>query len=419
MDMNGDQPEVLIAGAGPVGQFAALALAKRGIRVRIVDTGIWACTHSYALALHPHSIKLLDQLGLSSRLRDRAYPVKTIGLYDSALRKGQIRLNAPMYVLGQDAIEEVLEKALRDLGVGIEWRHELTSLETGQNNVQAHIDKFEKESRGYVVAHTEWVLAKSETLEVPFVIGADGYNSRVRRAAGIEFEETGPPIYYAVFEFKSNFELAGEMRIVLGDDTTDVLWPLANGYCRWSFQLPGYATSENERTKDRMLVAGAAGSSSMLDESNLRTFISQRAPWFRGSVEGFSFRMLARFERRLARRFGAGRLWLAGDAAHLTGPVGIQSMNLGFEEAADLAETVARILTNMASSRELEAYDTRWTSAWRQLQGREGGLRPKAGTDPWMAQHASRLVSCLPAHGSELGQMAEQLGLELADPAVG
>jgi 2-polyprenyl-6-methoxyphenol hydroxylase-like FAD-dependent oxidoreductase len=55
--MFGDKtPQVLIAGAGPVGLFTALCLARRGVGVRIVDTGVWGCTHSYALALHAQTL---------------------------------------------------------------------------------------------------------------------------------------------------------------------------------------------------------------------------------------------------------------------------------------------------------------------------------------------------------------------------
>jgi hypothetical protein len=52
------------------------------------------------------------------------------------------------------------------------------------------------------------------------------------------------------------------------------------------------------------------------------------------------------------------------------------------------------------------------------LQGLDGGLRPRSGADAWLAQHAGRLLSCLPAHGAELAAMADQLGLELAGPVA-
>lgn len=63
------RPEVLVVGAGPVGMLAALALNKRGAGVGIVDTGVWPCQHSYALALHAASLDLLDSLGLGAAAR--------------------------------------------------------------------------------------------------------------------------------------------------------------------------------------------------------------------------------------------------------------------------------------------------------------------------------------------------------------
>jgi len=66
--------------------------------------------------------------------------------------------------------------ALDKHGVHVEWRHELSGLEPGPDCVRAGIDRYEKESRGYVVAHTEWVVAGSATSEVQYVVGADGYS---------------------------------------------------------------------------------------------------------------------------------------------------------------------------------------------------------------------------------------------------
>jgi 2-polyprenyl-6-methoxyphenol hydroxylase-like FAD-dependent oxidoreductase len=412
------EPEVLVAGAGPVGQFAALALARRGVRVQVVDTGIWACTHSYALALHSQTRELLEKAGVAGRIAGRAEPVRTIALYDGSVRRAEIQL-APgeLAVLGQDAIEEAFEAALREAGVKVAWRQEAIAYTPGDRDVTVRLDKYEKESRGYIVAHTEWVVAKSPVVEVPFVVGADGYHSRVRRSLGFDYAEIGPPSYYAVFEFKSDIALNGEMRIVMSNGATDVLWPLPNGYCRWNFELPGPPTTgESDRIKDRMLMPGTSVPVA-LDEASLRGFISQRAPWFRGSIDGFSFRILARFEKRLSSGYGHGRMWLAGDAAHVTGPIGVQSMNVGLFEADDLAECIKRSLAGTGRGDELKSYQARWMGVWRQLHGLEGGLKAKPGVDPWVAQNASRLLSCLPAHGAELTRLAGQLGLEMAASA--
>ena len=429
---NDKHPEVLIAGAGPVGLFAALALAKRGIPVQIVDTGVWPCQHSYALALHPQAVELIDELGLKDAVLDSAYVVKRIGLCDTGGCKRTIELAAGagegscVAVLRQDVLEELLEKALAELGVKVSWRHEVARLTPGENSVEARINKFEKESRGYIVAHTEWVVSRSTDAEFAYVVGADGHNSLVRRTLGIDFAEVGDAAYYAVFEFASDADCRNEMRLVLGDATTDVLWPLPEGNCRWSFQLPGYVepvaeqverlrksgygATPMERTKDRVLLS-EGGHEPVLTDESLRSLIAERAPWFTSSIDRIDWRIVVRFERRLAASFGRGRLWLAGDSAHMTGPAGIQSMNLGLAEAHDLANALHGILRRGASESLLDAYNRKWNANWKQLHGLDGSLHAGPDADPWITGHGASLLSCLPAHGDRLAGLLAQVGL--------
>ncbi|HEY3440587.1 MAG TPA: NAD(P)/FAD-dependent oxidoreductase [Paludibaculum sp.] len=421
-------PQVLVAGAGPVGQFAALALARRGVSVEIADTGIWPCKHSYALALHPQTIRLLEGYGLQNEILAEAYPVRTIGLYDKSGRRGGIRLGDPadptacLAVVRQDFIENMLERALAARDVKIQWRHEVAELTPGAGSVTVFLNKLEKESRGYVVAHNEWVVAKTTESQVPYVIGADGYNSRVRRRLGIEFPEVGPAQYFAVFEFQTKADLGHEMRLVFDEDGMSVLWPLPNGYCRWSFELPDYHDTDSEMIKDRLFTAGLGyfpterpkereapselGHPAVLSETSLRNLLAERAPWFLSTVDHITWRTIVRFERRLTSSFGMGHCWLAGDAAHTTGPAGIQSMNIGMFEADELAAALAT-----GAPGALDAYNARWTQAWRQLHGLESPLHPGPTADPWIAQHAAALTSCLPAHGEDLATLAGQLGL--------
>lgn len=430
-----NHPAVLIAGAGPVGQFAALSLARRGVPVRIVDTGVWACRHSYALAIHPQTFPLFRELGVLDDLLDGAYCVDTLALYDQSGPRARLKANttadpvACLAVVKQERIEQVLEAALAAAGVKIEWRHELVSVSQTASGVQARVDRLEKESRGYIVAHTEWVVSKSYDVEAQYVIGADGYNSRVRRAAGISFPEVAPASYYAVFEFQSNLNLKNEARLLLGPETTDVLWPLPEDYARWSFQLPGYTDPEAEHLKDRLLSAGfgyfpternkeritvsAAGALPALEDVHLHALLAERAPWFHADIDHITWRTLMRFERRLASSFGAGRLWLAGDAAHLTAPGGIQSMNLGFFEAAELTAALAGILKGSATQAALEVYNQRWPKVWSQLHGLDVRFQPGPDADPWVAGHAAALLPQLPAHGDALAALYAQAGITL------
>lgn len=415
--------------------FAALALKDRGIDAQIIDTGLWACSHSYALALHPRSLEVLKQLGLAEQIWNVAYPVRRIGLYDASGQKASVQMDdAPIAVMRQSALEDLLEGSLSGLNVRVLWRHELTTAASTDGRASARINKLEKDTRGYAVAHSEWAIAKTLDFDVAFVLGADGHDSQVRRAVGIDFPEIGPAQYYAVFEFKSDVDLANEMRIVLGERTTDVLWPLPDGHCRWSFELPDYADTEAEQLKDRLLAGGFGhfptkrlkdrvpaavewGNTPALDEQHLRALLAERAPWFEASVGRLNWRTIVRFERRLASAFGSGRIWLAGDAAHVTLPAGVQSMNLGLVEASELVEIFTRILAGQGSEAELQDYNARWSSTWRLLHGLERGLCPKPRTDPWIRARAERLMRCLPAHGAALAQLADQLDLEVAGSA--
>jgi 2-polyprenyl-6-methoxyphenol hydroxylase-like FAD-dependent oxidoreductase len=423
--------EVLVAGAGPVGLFTALSLARRGVAVRIVDTGVWACTHSYALALHPQTLPLFEELGLLDEICAHCYPVRSVALSDEVGPRARIALEqldpgGYLAVLRQDALEAMLERELNKHGVHVEWRHELSSLEPGPDCVRATVNRYEQESRGYVVAHTEWVVAGSSTADVRYVVGADGYSSRVRRALSFDFPEVGPAQYFAVFELSTDAIPKNEMTIVFANGSTDVLWPLPGGDCRWSFLLPeysdpgvegiknalessGFGHFPTERNKDRVLSSEGAHDGVLSDE-NLRRLISQRAPWFQAKINAVKWRSVVRFERRMAPGFGQGRLWLAGDAAHLIGPVGVQSMNAGLAEAHDLAAVLAGVIRDGAPS-TLDAYNQRSMEVWKQLHGSAGQLRPGPEADPWVAAHTRELLSCLPATGPRLNAMAAQLGL--------
>ena len=239
-----------------------------------------------------------------------------------------------------------------------------------EDSVAITIKTLDQESRVLVGAHTERKLADAQILHVPYVIGADGHDSFVRRALNIQFPEVGPAQYYGIFEFKSDFDLHHEVRVVLTENSTDTLWPLLDGYCRWCFQLTNYSDITAESMKEKLLSSGfghfspkrvkdrslGGGSDDfpVLHPGKLSTLLAERASWFNGRVGDFSWRTVVIFERRLASSFGQDRVWLAGDAAHVTTPAGVHSMNLGLFEASDLAEAIGDVLHATGSVGELD-----------------------------------------------------------------
>ncbi|GAB4136872.1 MAG: hypothetical protein Fur0037_01650 [Planctomycetota bacterium] len=410
------KPDVLVVGAGPVGLFTALLLAERGVRVQVVDKDWRSGTRSYALALHAETLRLLDGLHVLGDVLERARRVRRVGLYDrggprAAMRIGELAEDHSfLAVLPQETLESILTEALARKGVRVDWCHRVAGVEQDEDGCTARIEKLSKDSVGYIVQHTEWVVSKRRELRVPFVIGADGHASAVRRSLGIEFPQVGIPSEFAVFEFQTDADLGDEMRVVM-DETTDVCWPLPGGWCRFSFEQPTGEPAWNTREKDRDLVQESDPLFASLTENRLRELLEERTPWFRGSVRGIRWRMIVRFERRLADSLGNGRIWLAGDAAHMTGPVGIQSMNIGFLEARQLADAACERLLGNGGASPFSGFSDGWRLAWSRLLGVEPGLAPAPDAPTWVAERADRLVSCVPAFGADYARLAAQIGL--------
>jgi 2-polyprenyl-6-methoxyphenol hydroxylase-like FAD-dependent oxidoreductase len=393
------ETEALVVGAGPVGLFSALCLTEQGVGVQIVDKDWRTTVHSYALAIHPATLRLLDELGLAGELIEHGYRVNRIGIYRGETRLGEIDLSSLegpypfVLVVPQSGLEGALEKRLEGSGVKVLWNHKVMALEPGPDGAVAEVARMDRVASGYPVARTEWVITKTSRTRADYVVGADGYDSMTRRALGAEYADLGNVETFAVFEFPSPLDLEGEVRLVLGDDTSNVLWPMTGGRARWSFQVH----------------QSPAGK---LDLEALHEKIRDRAPWFQPLPSEVQWTTTIWFERRLADRFGADRVWLAGDSAHLTGPAGVQSMNIGLREARDLADAVAGALRG-GSEEKLHVYARERQREWRRLLGIEGRLSAAEGAPDWAVENGSRLVPCIPAAGADLDLLLRQVGLEI------
>jgi hypothetical protein len=220
--------------------------------------------------------------------------------------------------------------------------------------------------------------------------------------------------------------------VVLDDASTNVLWPLPGGRRRWSFQLNPAEAAEEFRFKDR---SGDDAETDRIIAGCFQRFIAQRAPWFTAEPREFDWVSRVQFERRLATQFGNGRCWLVGDAAHQTGPVGMQSLNVGLREAealvADLTGLVRKDTFEATAGRRNYYAATQyllpkqpvlptegfleWNQGcreqWRRLLGLSATLKAAAGTDTWVRSRAERIKSCLPVSGKELNFCLNQLGL--------
>jgi 2-polyprenyl-6-methoxyphenol hydroxylase-like FAD-dependent oxidoreductase len=118
------------------------------------------------------------------------------------------------------------------------------------------------------------------------------------------------------------------------------------------------------------------------------------------------------FEQRLVKQYGRDRCWLVGDAAHQTGPVGVQSMNVGFSEAEALTSALRKILRESGSMSLLRNFNEDQSRRWRQLLGMAGGLKSTPETPEWVRERSGRILPCLPGSNGGLNQLAGQLALD-------
>lgn len=144
----------------------------------------------------------------------------------------------------------------------------------------------------------------------------------------------------------------------------------------------------------------------------LEQLVATRAPWFTARPTEIYWSTLGLFESRLARSFGKGGVWLAGDAAHQAAPVGVHSMNSGLVEARELAARMTQILRAGGAAPLLEELATKTHEQWQGLLGgRE--VRALPGADPWVRQTGARILACVPASGDDLEPLLKQIGLSV------
>jgi 2-polyprenyl-6-methoxyphenol hydroxylase-like FAD-dependent oxidoreductase len=394
-------PEVLVVGAGPVGLLAALFLKQHGVAVEIVDMHRRTTQHSYALAIHPRTLGILDEAGLSEELIRAGRKLTKVAYYEGRERRVEIDYSSLackhpyLLVVRQSVLERAAEEALRKQKLKVLWAHRLQSLTMDGATIRAEVAKLDQVAMGYPIARNEWLVVRSKTIRPAYVIGADGYDSAVRRMSGIEMKEYGAGQFFSVYEIEAAGELPAEVRVIVDPDATSVYWPLEEGRCRWGFQIRD--ASEHAASMER-----------------LEQLTALRAPWWTARPTRIYWSTLGLFERRLTPSFGNGRIWLAGDAAHQAGPVGVHSMNSGLVEARELAARISRIQHTAGAPSLLDEFATETQEAWQCLLGTDRVVRALPWADPWVRHNGARLLACIPASGDDLEPLLEQIGLTAA-----
>lgn len=387
--------ELLVVGAGPVGLFAGLSAARAGIETTIIDHSYRGFGRGYAALLHPSTVRLLADAGVPESALAAGRRIHRIALRVDDTARMVLELPEPAVALSQSSLEQALLAALRSTGVEILSPCEGGVLREHGTGVDVRVVRRELVTLGSPADYSEWQPVESSTLRAAFVIGADGYDSRVRSALGIDVMKLGDTESFAMFEVPPDATTSPDIELSFSDSLASAVVPLAEGRARFGFQLA--SGLDREPTPER-----------------LSELVHERAPWFDDRLRRVDWSSTMHFERRLVRRFGNGRVWLAGDAAHVTSPLGAHSMNLGLAEAGDLVRRVHACLRYGAELGHLGQYGSERQREWHKLLGYNVKFELLPHAPPWLRRYAPRVAPMLPASGGELKCLLDQLGLTVS-----
>jgi 2-polyprenyl-6-methoxyphenol hydroxylase-like FAD-dependent oxidoreductase len=331
--------DVLVVGAGPTGLALAAQLRRYGVRFRVVDRSLDRARESRALAVQPRTLEVLAPLGVADemveggnravRLRmhfgergGRSVPVRLfdIGIEDTAYPF--------LLFLSQAETERILAGHLSRGGVQVERGTELVDLADGEGAVTCTVrDRDGDEER---------VTAR-------YVVGCDGAHSTVRKAAGIPFEGAAYPQTFVLADLEADGIEPGCAHTFLSPRGMLLFFPLGVP-ATWRL-LAMRPASDPVRVERPVTLPEVQRLADDYTAGRVR---------LRDPVWMTNFRL----HNRGARRYRAGRVFLAGDAAHIHSPAGGQGMNTGIQDAVNLGWKLALVTTGPGSAELLDTYET-------------------------------------------------------------
>ncbi|WP_433199267.1 rifampin monooxygenase [Dactylosporangium sp. CS-047395] len=319
--------DVIVAGGGPTGLMLAAELRLRGVTVVVLERDPELTKVVRSMGLHVRSIELMDQRGLLERFLEHGKRHDNGGFFAGIAGSWPDRLDtAHGYVLGipQTITDRLLHEHAVSVGAEIRRGCALTGLHQDGDGVTVE-------------------LADGGTLRSRYLVGCDGGRSTVRKLLGIGFP--GEP---------SRVEtLLGELELTAPpEEVLAVMTEVRKTQLRFGAGPIGDGVFR--------VVVPAAGLAGDRDVPPTLDEMRQQLVATAGTDFGaHSPRWLSRFgdATRLADRFRAGRVFLAGDAAHTHPPAGGQGLNLGLQDAFNLGWKLAAAVAGWAPPDLLDTYE--------------------------------------------------------------
>jgi len=325
---------VVVAGGGLVGLTVALDLARRGVRVLLLDEDQTVSQGSRAICFAKRTLEIYDRLGLGARILAKGvvWNRGTVFFRDRAVYSFDLLPELghcfPAFVnLQQYYAEEWLTEACRATGlVELRWRHRASGVENRADGVVLTVDTPD----GARVIEADWLLA------------CDGARSSISEGLGLPFSGQVFHDRFLIVDVVMERDMPAERRFwfnppfhpngsVLLHRQPDNVW-------RIDFQLGPDADPETEKAPERVRARVAA-------------MLGPDARFEIEWVSAYTFRC-----RRLA-KFRHGRIFFLGDAAHQVSPFGARGGNGGVQDADNLGWKLHAVLMGSASEALLDSYD--------------------------------------------------------------
>lgn len=360
--MNDTTTPVLIVGAGPTGLTLATSLARSGVRCRIIDRSTGPNTASRAKGIQPRSLEILDDLGAVAPVVDAGRTDMPMRFHDpsgAVVDRPSMTVRAsdvfaspypdPVWI-GQFSIEAALRDRLAVLGgAPVEYGVEAIGIEQDQTGVTVRVT----------------TPTGPTAIDAAYVVTADGGHSPLRKLLGVGMPgvTVDDEPWYLGDVVAPDLDRAF-MHIWTSTEGMVGLTPLPRSEL-WQLQSPLPHGADPEQPSLQLYQR-------LLDErAGAGTVRLTAASWL-AAPRGYNVRM--------AERYRVGRVFLAGDAAHVHSPAGGQGMNTGIQDAYNLAWKLAAVLGG-ATEELLDTYATeRMAVARAVLDDSTNKMRRTAGT---------------------------------------
>ncbi|WAL95542.1 FAD-dependent monooxygenase [Streptomyces sp. Je 1-369] len=356
---------VVVVGAGPTGLLLAGDLATAGVPVTLVEKRAPGISNlSRAMVVHARTLEQLDARGLADELEAKGEPLADLRLFGRlALDLTQLHSRfRHVLVLPQYDVERVLERRAVEAGVRFAYETEVAGLTQDADGVTLEL-------RGPGVGAGAGAGAEvgSGTLRAAYVVGADGLRSGVRAAVGLPFPGRSVIRSLVLADVRLAEPPESLLTVNANGDAFAFIAPFADGYHR----VIGWDRSRNVPDSEPLDLDEVKG---IVRQALGRDFGMRDARW------------MSRFhsDERQAPAYRVGRVFHAGDAAHVHSPAGGQGMNTGLQDAANLSWKLAAAVQGRASDGLLDTYEAERHPVGKAVLRSSGGLvRLAMAKRPW------------------------------------